>query len=90
MTLLELAVLFGGGGTRLNVPVQELLAAIDGVAGFQIVPIDVEIAMEVVALGSALRDPADRTIVATARVRRLRLVTSDRRIIESKLVTVVE
>jgi hypothetical protein len=27
--LLELAVLFGEGGTRLRVPVQELFAAID-------------------------------------------------------------
>jgi PIN domain nuclease of toxin-antitoxin system len=36
-----------------------------------------------------LRDPADRTIVATARVRNLRLLTSDQRIIESNLVPVV-
>lgn len=36
------------------------------------------------------RDPADRAIVATARVHRLRLVTSDQRIIESKLVPVIE
>jgi hypothetical protein len=37
-----------------------------------------------------LRDPADRAIVASARVHNLRLVTSDRRIIESKLAPVVE
>jgi prevent-host-death family protein len=36
-----------------------------------------------------LRDPADRAIVATARVHRLRLITADRRIIDSKLVTVI-
>jgi len=41
-------------------------------------------------MGNALRDPADRAIVATARVHRLRLVTSDQRIIESKLVLVIE
>jgi len=90
ITLLELAVLFGEGGTRLRVPVQELFAAIDAGAGFQVVPLDAEVAAEVAALGDALRDPADRAIVATARVHRLRLVTSDQRIIESKLVSVVE
>jgi PIN domain nuclease of toxin-antitoxin system len=37
-----------------------------------------------------LRDSADRTIVATARVHRLRLLTSDRRIIDSKLVSVID
>ena len=37
-----------------------------------------------------LPDAADRTIVAAARVRGLRLVTSDQRIIESGLVRVVE
>jgi PIN domain nuclease of toxin-antitoxin system len=42
------------------------------------------------ALGDALRDPADRAIVATARVHRLRLLTADQRIIDSDLVAVIE
>jgi PIN domain nuclease of toxin-antitoxin system len=42
------------------------------------------------ALGDSLRDPADRVIVATARVHRLTLLTADQRIIESDLVPVVE
>lgn len=37
-----------------------------------------------------LRDPADRTIVATAVVHKLRLLTSDGRIIDSGLVPVVQ
>jgi PIN domain nuclease of toxin-antitoxin system len=41
-------------------------------------------------MGDALRDPGDRFIVATARVHRLRLVTSDQRIVDSKLISVVE
>ena len=90
MTLLEIAVLFGEGSTRLTVPAQELLSALAPGSGFHIVPIDVEIAAEVAAMGGALRDPADRAIVATARIHRLRLVTSDQRIVESKLVPVVE
>jgi PIN domain nuclease of toxin-antitoxin system len=90
ITLLEIAVLFGEGSTRLKVPAQELLAALGPGAGFHIVPIDVEVATEVAAMGGVLRDPADRAIVATARIHRLRLVTSDQRIVESKLVPVVE
>ena len=90
VTLLEIAILFAAGGNRLRVPVRELFAALDPGAGFHVVPLDVEIAAEVAALGDMLRDPADRAIVATARVHRLRLVTSDQRIIESKLVPVLE
>jgi PIN domain nuclease of toxin-antitoxin system len=82
--------LSGAGSTRLRVPVQELFAALESAGGFQVLPIDVEVAAEVAALGGSLRDPADRTIVATARIHRLRLVTSDQRIIASKLVPVVE
>ena len=55
---------------------------------FQILPLTYEAAAEVASLGG-LRDPADRAIVATARVERLRLVTSDQRIIDSKLVPVI-
>lgn len=56
---------------------------------FQLLPITFEIAAEVAALGDSLRDPADRAIVATARVHHLRLLTSDQRIIESNLVPVI-
>ena len=90
ITLLEIAVLFGEGGSRLRIPVRDLFAALDPDSGFSVVPFDAEIAAEVAVLGDALRDPADRAIVATARVRRLRLVTSDQRIIASNLVPVVE
>jgi PIN domain nuclease of toxin-antitoxin system len=90
ITLLEIAVLLGEGSTRLTVPAQELLAALGPGTGFQIVPIDAEIAAEVAAMGGVLRDPADRVIVAPARIHRLRLVTSDQRIVESKLVPVIE
>jgi len=56
---------------------------------FRVLPLTYEVARDVAALG-VLRDPAARVIAATARVHRLRLVTSDERLIESKLVEVVE
>lgn len=89
ITLLEIAVLFGEANTRSDIPLDGLLSEIDSHPAFQIVPLTVEVAAEVAALGGSLRDPADRAIVATARVRRLRLITSDQRIIGSGLVPVV-
>lgn len=90
VTLLELAVLFGEGSTRAHVPLEELLGELETNQAFTILPLTVAIAAEVGAIGASLRDPADRAIVATARVRKLRLVTSDQRIIDSGLVPVVE
>lgn len=89
ITLLEIAVLFGEGSTRSDIPLDELLSEIDSNPAFQIMPLTVEVAAEVAAFGGTLRDSADRAIVATARVRRLRLITSDQRIIDSGLVPVV-
>lgn len=87
MSLLEIAVLGSAGKLGLKVPLEELFEDLQRPV-FQILPLTFEVAAEVASLGS-LRDPADRAIVATARVQRLRLVTSDQRIIESKLVPVV-
>ena len=56
----------------------------------QILPITVDIAREIQAIGDALRDPADRAIVATARVHGLKLLTADQRIIDSGLVPTIE
>jgi len=90
ITLLEIAVLFGEGAARSHVPAEDLLSELESNPAFQILPLTVDVAAEVAALGGSLRDPADRAIVATARVRKLRLITSDRRIIESALVPVIE
>jgi PIN domain nuclease of toxin-antitoxin system len=90
ITLLEIAVLSGDGRrTRQDVPLDQLFTELDTNPAIQIIPLTVEIAAEVAALGGSLRDPADRAIVATARVRRLKLITSDQRIIDSGLVPVV-
>jgi PIN domain nuclease of toxin-antitoxin system len=90
ISLLEVAVLMRDRGTRLNTSAQDLLTQMEANQVFQVLPLTFEIAVEVAAIGTALRDPADRAIVATARVHRLILVTSDLRMIDSKLVSVVE
>ena len=75
ITLLEIALLFSDGPLRSKLSMDE---------------VTIDIAKEVSALGTTLRDPADRVIVATARVHGLRLVTSDQRIIECNVVSTVE
>lgn len=66
----------------------DFFAELQSNAFLSVLPLTYEVASEAALLGN-LRDPADRAIVATARVHRLSLVTSDQTIIESKLVPVV-
>ena len=87
MSLLEIA-LFANDG-RLVKGIEEIFAELAADPLIRVLPVTYEIALEFGAL-SSLRDPGDRVIVATARVHGLRLVTSDQRIIDSKLVPVVE
>ncbi len=89
-TLIEIAVIMRVERLRLSVPLDSLLKDLEPGGDFCIIPIDLEISREIAAVGDSLRDPMDRVIVATARVHGLRLVTSDQRIIASKLCPVVE
>jgi len=88
ISLLEIAVLTSEG--KLRLPLNDFFDDLQANPLFRILPVTYEIASEVASLGRDLRDPADRAIVATARVHRLRLMTSDQRIIESKLAPVVD
>jgi PIN domain nuclease of toxin-antitoxin system len=86
---MEIAVLASGEKAGLNVSLDEFFQDLNSNPVFRVLPLTYEVALDVALLG-ALRDPADRAIAATARVHLLRLVTSDQRIIESKLVQVVD
>ena len=88
ITLLEIAVLVGEGKLTLKASLNEFFDDLQGNPIFRVLPLTYEIALALASLG-ALRDPADRTIVATARIHGLQLVTSDLRIIESRLVECV-
>jgi len=89
ISLLEIALL-AEGRQRISVGAGDLLRALDTDPAFRIIPLTTEIAHEVVALAGSLTDWFDQVIVATARIHRLDLVTSDQRIIDSDLVSVVE
>jgi PIN domain nuclease of toxin-antitoxin system len=89
ISLLEIAILVDEGKLRV---MRGLVSFFDGLKSnpvFRMLPLTYEIAADVAML-AILRDPADRVIVATARVHRLQLITSDQRIIGSELVRVVE
>lgn len=85
-SLVEIAILFSHGKlkTSLDVFFDEMRAN----PAFLVLPLTYEVALDAASLG-ILRDPADRVIVATARVHELKLMSSDQRIIESKLVPVI-
>lgn len=88
ISLVELALLISERKLGIKQSVEEFFAELETRPTLQILPITFQIAAEFASVGHHLRDPADRAIVATALVHRLRLITSDQRIIDSKLVTV--
>jgi PIN domain nuclease of toxin-antitoxin system len=89
ITLLEIAILARKGVRPTRIPIDEVFRHLEGDPVFEILPFTIDIAAEWAVLGGSLPDPADRAIVSTARVRRLRLLTADQRIIDSGLVPVV-
>jgi PIN domain nuclease of toxin-antitoxin system len=89
VSLLEVALLVGADRLALKGSLDEFFGDLNSDAAFCLLPLDFDVAADAASLG-ILRDPADRAIAATARVHRLRLVTSDQRIIDSGLVPVVE
>jgi PIN domain nuclease of toxin-antitoxin system len=84
----EVALLVQAGRLRLPVPLEAWLQQAMSVPGLEVVPLTVSIMATAVQL-TALRDPADMLIVATAQQYGARLVTSDARIEESGTVQVV-
>ena len=73
---------------RFSIPLDRWLDEATGLPGFEVVPIELPIVLTASRL-TALRDPADMLIVATAQHHGARLVTSDARIQEGELVPFV-
>lgn len=87
ISLWEAATLVSLGRLDVHPSFDAWLARATDAKTVRILPITSEVAMEVARLPDALsRDPADRLVVATARVHQLALLTADRAIVESKLV----
>jgi PIN domain nuclease of toxin-antitoxin system len=87
-SLVEIAMLTQGV-RKITSAVNQIFSELETNPMFRILPITIPIAIDASTLDQ-LRDHRGRTIVATARVHALRLLTSDQRIIDSKLVSVVD
>jgi len=85
-----MALLTSGLRPRLEAHIDDIAETLRQNDLIEMPPITMEVAREVAAMGDALRDPMDRVIVATARVHGLCLLTSDERIIDSRLVPVID
>lgn len=90
ISLWEIAMLVGAGRLQLDIRLQDWLARATSPPLVRIAEITPQIAAAVMELRDwENRDPADRLIVATAMVHGCRLLTNDKVIRESNLVSVV-
>lgn len=90
ITLWEIATLNSLGRIKLHLPLREWLEQATAPPLVQRLSITPAVAAEVAALPDSFhRDPADRIIVASARVHGATLLTQDDRIIQSRLVPVL-
>ena len=81
ITFWEIAVMVARGRLEIDEPLDEWLEQIESHPLIAVMPLTARIAAEGARLGAQLsKDPADRIIVATARVHGLRLLTADERI----------
>lgn len=88
ISLWEIAMLHSLGRIRLSLPLREWLEAAVAPPLVQRHGISPAIAAELASLPESFhRDPADRILVATARVLGATLLTRDRRIVEAALAT---
>ncbi len=86
ISLWEIATLVSLGRISLKIPLRDFLEQAVAAPLVRRVSITPRVAAEVAALPDSFhRDPADRILVATARVLDLSLLTQDRRILESSL-----
>lgn len=91
VTLWEIALLVESGRVRLSLPLDVWLARATAAPLVERCPMTPAIARAIVDLTTTRDwDPADRILVASAHVLGVPLVTSDARILESGLVSVVD
>ena len=87
ISLWEVATLVHLGRVALSIPLREWLEKAVSPPLVQRIGISAAVAAEVARLPKRLhRDPADRILVATAKVHGLTLVTQDQRLLEAGLV----
>jgi PIN domain nuclease of toxin-antitoxin system len=90
ITLWEIGMMMAKNALRTKASLPSLLAEIESSPWIRVLPVNAAVAAESMVIRPSLKtDPADWIIVATARVFRLPFLTSDKRIIDSKLAIIV-
>jgi len=90
ISLWEVATLHARGRVGLDLPLRDWLEKAVAPPLVRVLPLTPAVAAETAALPwSAPRDPADRILIATARVHGLTLLTSDSAILDARLVPMV-
>ena len=90
MTLWEIAKLVESRRLLFDEPIELVLDRIERNPALCVLPLDARVAVESTRVGDTMpKDPADRLIVASARVHGLRLVTADENIRRSGTVAVI-
>ena len=83
VSTLEIARLLAAGHIELSMPLRDWIQQSLAALAAETVPLTHEMAIEAYALPSAFhRDPADRVLVAAARLQGWTLLTADDRILE--------
>ncbi|MCY4580362.1 MAG: type II toxin-antitoxin system VapC family toxin [Chloroflexi bacterium] len=77
ISIWEIGVKVGKGNLTIPLPVRDFAERLEQVDRIEVLPVDVAIWLRNVELEWEHRDPADRTIVATAEINDCPLVTSD-------------
>jgi PIN domain nuclease of toxin-antitoxin system len=90
ISIWEFAMMVARGRINLTVTPEEWLDHAINKTGLTVLDLNPEIALESCKLpGNFHKDPADRIIVATARVSRSQLITKDQKILDYPFVTTV-
>jgi len=88
LVIWEIALLARRGRIIAGEPIGKWASRLVAQAGFDLVPLDLEIINEATTL-PLVKDPFDAAIVATARLKDVPLLTRDHEIIVSRLVDVI-
>lgn len=88
MSLVEVCQKVSTGKLRFSLPVDEWIRTAMPKNRIRLLTINTQIAHEAYQLGDEFhKDPADRIITATARIHKLTLATSDRKLLDSPTLT---
>lgn len=95
MSAFEIAALHTAGRLRFTLPVERWIRESIALAGFRLIDVEFGLAIDAGEIpASAVPDPVDRVLVATAREYQVPLVTCDRAILtyaaETRLVRVLD